>query len=163
MDKLYAGRVARCHQYVEEMVSHIAEMIAERAEDPILRSVARLISVDSRKHSMILSDIADLLGVEKFPTSDCSRYSGAAYGFMGYLREMAEKASRIGSDEEGLEILESVTDVLTSIAMADRTLITEGLEGGVKKYFITLLLSMDDDDLRHITLLREYRDTRGTE
>ncbi len=157
MDKMYFGRVARCHQYVEEMIARICEALADKASDPLVKNLAKIVSLDSRKHGAVLSDIADLLGVEKFPQQECSRYSGAAYGFLGYLREVMAKVDSLKSDEEILETLEGLLDMLTSIAMTDRSLVTEGLEGELRSYFIELMMKTEDDEFRHIALIKMLR------
>jgi len=154
MDKLYFGRVARCHQYVEEVISRISGALAEKASDPLVRNIAKNVELDSRKHAYMLSDIADIIGVEKFPIQECSRYSGAAYGFLGYLKEVADKINNLSSDEEILETLENILDMLTSIAMTDRSIVIEGLEGRLKEYFAELLMRTEDEEFGHLSLIR---------
>ena len=156
MDDKYFGRVARCHQYCEEIVSRICMKLSEKAEDLILRNIARIIGQDSKKHALIMSDIASLYGVEEFDLQDCSRYSGAAYGLIGYLKEIESKLESISSDKEIYETLESVVDMVASIGMTDRTLVTDGLSNDLKSYFMELMIQVEDDEFRHMSLLKKY-------
>ncbi len=156
MDTRYFGRVARCHQYCEELVSKIAHKLADKAKNPILKNIAKIIGEDSRKHAIILSDIAEAYGIEKFDPQDCSRYSGAAYGLYGYLLEIESKIDSVESDEEVIDTLENLIDMIASIAMTDRTIIADGLDNRLKDYFIDLLIQIEDDEFRHLTLLRDY-------
>ena len=156
MDIKYYGRVARCHQYCEELASKIAGKLAEKCRDPILKNIAKMVSTDSRKHSILLSDLADLYGVEKFDVQDCSRYSGAAYGLYGYLKELSDKIDDINDDRAIKEALESLIDMLTSIGMTDRTIVADGLEDRTKNYFMEVLIQIEDDEFRHLSLLRDY-------
>ena len=156
MDEKYYGRVARCHQYCEYLIAKICEALSKKAGDIVLRNIARVISQDSLKHAAILSDIAEAYGVEEFDMQDCSRYSGAAYGLLGYLKEVESKIDSVSSDDEIRETLENLVDMLASIGMTDRTIITDGLSNRLKSYFVDLLIQIEDDEFRHLTLLREY-------
>ena len=158
MDIKYYGRVARCHQYCEELASKIAETLAEKCKDPVLRNIARMVSSDSKKHSILLSDLADLYGVENFNIQDCSRYSGAAYGLYGYLKELEDKLDEINDDLHIKDTLETLIDMLTSIGMTDRTIVADGLENRLKNYFMEVLIQIEDDEFRHLSLIRDYVD-----
>jgi len=156
MDEKYYGRVARCHQYCEDLVAKISYILSEKAEDIVLKNIAKIISIDSKKHATILSDIANLYGVDEFDIQDCSRYSGAAYGLIGYLREVESKIEHLDSDSDIRDLLEDMVDMVTSIGMTDRTIVTDGLYGELKRYFMELLITVEDDEFRHLSLLRDY-------
>lgn len=156
MDREYFGRVARCHQYCEEMAYEICMKLSEKANNKILKDIAKVIGQNSRKHAHILSDIAVLYGVEEFEKQDCSRYSGAAYGLMGYLGEVYDKIDSISGDEAIYETLVTLVDMVSSIGMTDRAIITDGLSGGYKDYFTELLIYIEDDEFRHMSLLKKY-------
>jgi len=156
MDREYFGRVARCHQYCEEMAYEICMKLSEKAKNNILRDIAKVIGQNSRKHAHILSDIANIYGVEEFEKQDCSRYSGAAYGLMGYLGEVSDKINSISDDDEIYDTLVTLVDMIASIGMTDRAIITDGLPGEYKDYFTELLIYIEDDEFRHMSLLKKY-------
>ena len=156
MDSKYYGRIARCHQYCEELASEIASKLSDKARDPILKSIAKIVSADCMKHSYMLGNIAEIYNVDKFQVQDCSRYSGAAYGLYGYLKEVYEHLDEIKSDSQIKEALESLIDMMTSIGLTDRAIIPEGLNGDIKNYFLDIMIQIEDDEFRHLTLLKEY-------
>lgn len=58
MSEMDYGKVARCHQYNEELISELYFKAADKIEDPCVKGSFLFIAYDSQKHAQVFKELA---------------------------------------------------------------------------------------------------------
>lgn len=156
MSEMNYGKVARCHQYNEELISKLYFKAAEKLEDSCIKGSFFFIAYDSEKHAQVFKELAVEYGEGEFDPEDCSGYSGTAYGLRGLLVDSMDKIDNAGDEAEVLDIMEHVESVEVTMAELDRSIIANGLHNEKKRWLYNRLLKyIEEDELRHEDIIND--------
>ena len=156
MDKMDYGRVARCHQYNEELIAEVYKKAAEKVEYGCLEAAFLFIAHDSEKHAKIFAELAKVYGAEEFDPEDCSQYSAMSYGLRGHLLNVLEEIEKARDEKDILEIMEKLEDIEVSITQIDRSVLVDGIEDEKDRELVRRILKyVEEDEARHEKVIDE--------
>ena len=156
MDEMDYGRVARCHQYNEELISKVYREAAEKIGYGCLEAAFLFIAYDSEKHAKIFKELADIYGVGEFDPEGCSQYSAVSYGLRGHLLNVLENIEKAVDENDIINIMELVENIEVSISQIDRSVLVDGLEDEkTREIFRGILKYVEEDEDRHEKIVDE--------
>ena len=155
MAEIDYGKMAKCHEYNEELIAKVYFRAAEKVTDPVIKGIFLFIAFDSEKHAQVFKELAEEYGVEDFNSEECSMYSGAAYGMRGLLMETLEKIEKARNMDEVIGIVEHLESIESMLTELDRAVILKGLDDECKrKLYGRILEYVEEDEHRHEDMIR---------
>ncbi len=155
MTEIDYGKMAKCHEYNEELIAKVYFKAAEKVTDPVIKGIFLFIAYDSEKHAQVFKELAEEYGVADFNSEECSMYSGAAYGMRGLLMETLEKIENAKTMDEVIDIVEHLESIESMLTELDRAVILKGLRDECKKKLYEKILEyVEEDEHRHEDIIR---------
>lgn len=105
MEREEVAKALYCLSIIEEKVADAYETLSKKANTSIVRTLLEYISLDSRKHAVLLKGLASTLPEE--PTEECEKFLGEAGKWIIDASKKAEDVSDLPTLIEKMATLES--------------------------------------------------------